>query len=237
MSHLTRIRLNPARARRLTAAPQRLHAAVAAAFPPPPADENPTHRVLWRLDETTVPHRQETLLIVSSTPPDLTHVVEQVGWPALATIESPGWETRPYSPALQRLTPGMLLRFRLTANPTRSTSRPGQRGQRTSHTTTTHQLRWLLDRAAKAGFSIPVQPHLSNPQAPEHHQVSVLATRRLDFARQPGDRSRVQLTAVTYEGHLEVTEPDLLSHTLTHGIGHGKAYGCGLMTIAPQQPR
>lgn len=236
MTHLTRCRFNPARARGLTSSPQRLHAAVAAAFPPPETEGGAQsgHRVLWRLDESANPYRQATLLILSPTAPDLTHVVEQVGWPSLATPAAPGWDTRSYNPVLTHLQRGVRLRFRLTANPTRSTARHGERrGRRAAHTTSTHQLQWLLDQAPKAGFAIPSHSHTPNPEAPQHHQVSVLGSRRLDFVRQSGGRDHVQITAVTYEGHLEITDPDLLSRALTHGIGRAKAYGCGLMTLAP----
>ena len=40
------------------------------------------------------------------------------------------------------------------------------------------------------------------------------------------------LVLATFEGVLEVTEPEALRRVLTHGIGRGKAYGCGLMTLA-----
>ena len=46
-----------------------------------------------------------------------------------------------------------------------------------------------------------------------------------------GER-RVTLGVATFEGVLEVTDPDALRRALTHGIGRGKAYGCGLMTLA-----
>ncbi|RLU82582.1 type I-E CRISPR-associated protein Cas6/Cse3/CasE [Streptomyces griseocarneus] len=232
MTHLTRCRLNPARARALTDNPQRLHAAVAAAFPPSPPGTKPDHRVLWRLDETRTPHRRATLLIVSPTRPDLTHVIEQAGWPGLATSDSPGWDTRPYTRLLDALRPGQRLYFRLTANPTHSTFRRGQRGHRTPHTTPAHQLRWLLDRARDAGFTIP-----AHPQHPDH-QVTIVGTQRLDFARRPGDRrgAHVRIRAVTYEGHLEVTDPAALARTLTHGLGRSKSYGCGLLTLAPAHP-
>ncbi|MFF4534267.1 type I-E CRISPR-associated protein Cas6/Cse3/CasE [Streptomyces sp. NPDC001407] len=238
MTHLTRCRLNPARARTLTASPQRLHAAIATSFPPAPPGTEAAHRVLWRLDESRTPYRQATLLIVSPTPPDLTHVIEQAGWPRLATPGNPGWDTRPYTRLLDALRPAMRLHFRLTAYPTRSTCRRGQRGHRTPLTTPADQLRWLLDRAPDAGFTIPALPHITHPQHPDHHQVTVLGTQRLDFARQEGDRpgARVRIRAVTYEGHLDVTDPTALAHTLTRGLGRGRAYGCGLLTLAPARP-
>ncbi|MCZ1012130.1 type I-E CRISPR-associated protein Cas6/Cse3/CasE [Streptomyces lydicus] len=231
MTHLTRCRLNPARARQLTSSPQRLHAAVAMAFPPPSAGAAPDHRVLWRLDETRHPHRQTTLLIVSPTRPDLTHIVEQAGWPHIAQPNDPGWDTRPYTPLLNRLRPGTRLRFRLTANPTRATVRPGgQRSHRTALTTVAEQIQWLTDRAPGAGFTVPAQG-----TGPGAAQLTVVSSHTLSFKRTPDARpgARVHIHAVTYEGHLDISDPSAFRHTLTHGMGRAKAYGCGLLTLAP----
>ncbi|MFJ4703010.1 type I-E CRISPR-associated protein Cas6/Cse3/CasE [Streptomyces sp. NPDC088768] len=229
MTHLTRCPLNPARARRLTSSPQRLHAAVAAAFPPPAAGPDTGHRVLWRLDEKG---HHPTLLILSPTPPDLTHLVEQAGWPRLATPDTPGWDTLPYAPLLNDLRAGQRLRFRLTANPTRAVSRPERRGIRTGLTTTAAQIQWLLDRAAPAGFTIPTDER-TTPTSPH---VTVSATRALRFPRttDSGSRRDVHLRTATYDGLLDITDPAALRRTLTNGIGHGKAYGCGLLTLARQ---
>ena len=41
----------------------------------------------------------------------------------------------------------------------------------------------------------------------------------------------VTFLAVTYEGYLEVRDPELFCRMLCSGIGHGKAYGAGLMTL------
>ncbi|ATM24674.1 CRISPR-associated protein Cse3 (plasmid) [Streptomyces alboflavus] len=41
------------------------------------------------------------------------------------------------------------------------------------------------------------------------------------------------IRAVTYTGNLTVTDPHVLAQTLTHGLGPGKSYGCGLLTLAP----
>lgn len=46
-------------------------------------------------------------------------------------------------------------------------------------------------------------------------------------------QSRVTLTSAAYEGRLTVSDPNLLRKSLTHGIGRGKGYGCGLLTLAP----
>ena len=52
----------------------------------------------------------------------------------------------------------------------------------------------------------------------------------LSFKRGTGT---VTLTTATYDGALDIVDADAFRRTLTRGIGHGKAYGCGLLTIAP----
>src|ERR1700754_2263612 len=108
--HLTRFEINLARraARRLLASPQRVHAAVLAAFPDYSMEEQSEGRVLWRLDDG---RHDNVLYIVSPGKPDLTHLVETVGRPTY------GWQTRNYTPFLNRLTTGDRWAFRLRANP------------------------------------------------------------------------------------------------------------------------
>ena len=126
---LTRFSLNPVRrgARKLLGSPQAMHAAVLAGFPEQAGTER--GRVLWRVD--TDEHRV-TLYIVSPDKPDLTHLVEQAGWPTTET-----WLTRPYEGVLERVAPGQRWGFRLTANPVRVLApEPGEkRGKRVGHVT------------------------------------------------------------------------------------------------------
>ena len=51
-----------------------------------------------------------------------------------------------------------------------------------------------------------------------------------------GHDGTITIARVTYEGMLEVTGPDALRHALTSGIGHTRAYGCGLLTLAKPAP-
>ena len=39
------------------------------------------------------------------------------------------------------------------------------------------------------------------------------------------------LLAVTYEGVLQVTDPEAFRNLLCQGMGRGKAYGLGLLTV------
>ena len=217
---LSRFEINPARraARELLASPQALHAAVLAAFPAGQArDEHESGRVLWRLD--TVAH-QVTLYLVSPDKPDLTHLVESVGWPT-----TQGWDTRDYDPLLQRLHAGDRWAFRLTANPVSSRRKTiaSEHSQRFGHVTVAQQTQWLLDRAEHRGFAIA-------PAVGDEPDVAVRARRTWRFDRKG---ATVTLSTAVFEGHLDIRDPDLLRRALIAGIGPAKGYGCGLLTLAP----
>ncbi|MER6441267.1 type I-E CRISPR-associated protein Cas6/Cse3/CasE [Streptomyces sp. NPDC001185] len=255
---LSRFRINTARpaARRLLSSPQALHAAVMSSFPhllpsDTPAPDAP--RVLWRLDQ---PARAEVLLYIASPDqPDMTHLVEQAGWPAAATPDNPGWHTRPYKPFLDRLTTGDHWNFRLTANPVHSIRRKdGEPTKITAHLTPTHQKGWLLDqkRQERCGFRILEKPatarllpegttHHGAPHPGDRYALTVGDARSLSFdkTRTPDGRRRgkpVTVLTVTFDGQLEITDPDALRRALTQGIGRARAYGCGLLTLAPLTP-
>lgn len=217
--YLTRFDINKARraARTLLASPQRLHAAVLAGFPAteqPPASEG---RVLWRLDQ----HEHATLLyLVSPQRPDLIHLVEQAGWPTLQ-----GWDTRDYQPLLNRLAAGQRWGFRLTANPVsnRRKTDTATRSQRFGHVTVAQQTAWLLERTQRLGFAVTTTTH-------DEPDVAIHRRETLRFNRQD---HTVTLATAVFEGHLEVLDPDALRCALVRGIGAGKGYGCGLLTLAP----
>lgn len=243
MSYLTQFRVNTARAgaRRLLSSPQILHAAVLASFPEAPAEGD---RVLWRLDREN--SAKVLLYLVSPAQPDLTHLVEQAGWPAAVASGTLGWRTFRYAPFLDRLAKGSAWAFRLTANPVHYVRNKDEAPKkRTAHLTAHHQLGWLLERQDRAGFQVLPTP--AEQRLLEHgdeHQVIVRDRRDLSFSKRQANRpdpstahqrrsGPLTLTTVTYDGRLEVTDPDALRRVLTGGLGKAKAYGCGLMTLAP----
>ncbi|MFI1176668.1 type I-E CRISPR-associated protein Cas6/Cse3/CasE [Streptomyces melanogenes] len=235
---LTRFRINTARpaARQVLSSPQTMHAAVMSAFPQILPSTPNTPRILWRIDRNA---SAEVLLYMTSTHrPDFTHLVEQAGWPAAAASGTPGWQTYDYAPLLDRLDKGSTWNFRLTANPVHSVrNRDGVPTKRTAHLTPKHQLGWLLQRQDASGFRLVAKP--ADRQHTTHgdtYQVVIRDQRHLDFGKRgpgTGRPNRVTLTTVTYDGRLEVTDPPALRRVLTQGIGKAKAYGCGLMTLAP----
>ncbi|TNY37281.1 type I-E CRISPR-associated protein Cas6/Cse3/CasE [Thermomonospora catenispora] len=226
--YLTRFRINTARitARKVLSSPQTMHAAVMSSFAEIPAQEDGGPRVLWRIDRNS---RAETYLyIVSPTRPDLTHLVEQAGWPTTGT-----WQTYDYEPFLSRLAKGDEWAFRLTANPVHTARRNDTEPTKiTAHVGLRHQLRWLLQRQEAAGFRVVEKPgERQLIPGVDLHEVVIRERRRLTFRKRGGTKP-VTLLTVTYDGRLEVTDPDALRRTLTRGLGRAKAYGCGLMTLA-----
>lgn len=233
--YLTRFRINTARmgARRLLSSPQVLHAAVLSSFAEARAQTPGGPRVLWRIDRNAT---KDTLLyLVSPDRPDLTHLVEQAGWPTTPTA---GWQTFDYASFLAGLTAGGTWDFRITANPVHSIRRKeGEPTRRTAHVTRRHQQQWLLKQQETAGFAIVEKPP-ERQRLPEEdqYQLVVHSSRNVSFSkrdRPSGAARRVTLTTTTYDGRLRITDPDALRRTLTAGLGKAKAYGCGLMTLAP----
>jgi CRISPR system Cascade subunit CasE len=218
--HLTRFDINAARraARNLLASPQRIHAAVLSGFPPG-KEKAEDGRVLWRLDQN---QHQVTLYIVSPHKPDLTHLVESVGWPS-----SQGWETRAYTPLLAALKEGDQWAFRLTANPTiyKRVNADSTKTQRLGHVTVSQQTNWLLSRTERYGFTVPLG-------VGDEPDVAIRRRGTTSFVRQGGT---VTLRTAVFEGRLRVSDPETLRETLVRGIGPAKGYGCGLLTLAPMR--
>lgn len=228
--YLTRMDLNTARlgAIKLISSPYRMHALVEHSFPPFVARSCNEGRVLWRID-TSANMESAALYILSPEPPDLTHAVEQVGWPAY-----PKWETKDYAPLLEKMAEGQVWAFRLKANPARKVAedkgrRPNSAvvGTVQGHVTEAYQRQWLLDRAEAHGFKI-----VSNDaEVP----ALVVSHRTKERFRKGKEGPIVTLATAQYDGVLEVTDAEAFRRTLGFGIGRAKGFGCGLLTIAPQR--
>lgn len=224
-TYFSRVRLNPTRrgTRRLLASPQALHATVLGSHPDGIAGES--SRVLWRVDRGA-PHDID-LYVVSPSSPDFTGLLEQAGWPSNTT-----WETTDYERFLGRLVMGQQWRFRVTANPVQAVKNrevgAPSRGRVKPHISTTHQEGWFRARSGTWGFEVLDLPDDASTLRVENRSVS-------EFRRwSDGDeRSRVSITRADFTGVLQVVDADKLRQHLCTGMGRAKAYGCGLMTLAP----
>lgn len=204
--YLSRAELDPARRNTMTAlvSPQKFHGAVESSF------EGERRRRLWRLDQLG---GKLYLLLLSEEIPDLTDLCQQFG-------SGSGAETRDYTPLLDRVTAKSCWNFRLTANPTHSCKKTEDlyaRGALKPCYLEVEQKQWLCEQAKKHGFEVT--------------EDSFIVAKKQTYHFKKSGVQEVTLLAVTYEGVLQVTEPDKFKTMLCEGLGRGKAYGLGLMTI------
>lgn len=234
MAYLSRIWLNPLRsgARRLLSHPQSLHAVVLGGLVEQPV----TERVLWRL-EAGGRHRLE-LLVLTQSRPSWGHLVEQAGWQ-----DADGAEplVKDYAPLLQRVVAGREFAFRLRANTVTSTRKPqeasaGQRerltqerprGVRVPERTAAQQQEWFVRHLPGWGLALAEEDGLP--------AVRLIGRERVVFSKAAdnGASRRVTLQTATAEGLVRVVEPDVVRTALLSGCGPARAYGCGLLTLAP----
>ncbi len=170
-----------------------------------------------------------TLLVQSGEEPDWSCLPEGYLFNLDRDGQNPA--TKTIANSLEALRKGQVLRFRLRANPTKkidTKSGPdGQRrnGRRVDLRTETQQVEWLSRRADRAGFRlVPVYPGSNAPS------VRVGTSEKL---RSRTTGRLVTLAGILFEGLLEVTDPDNLRLAIKEGIGPGKAFGCGLLSLAP----
>jgi CRISPR system Cascade subunit CasE len=109
---------------------------------------------------------------------------------------------------------GVRYRFRLLANPTVTRA-----GKRFGLSQEEDQLEWLRRQGERHGFAV--------------HGCVRGATERLQV-RQGSSSRRITLDAALFEGQLETTEAELLRRALLQGLGHGKALGLGMLSVARQ---
>lgn len=165
-----------------------------------------------------------------SVTPDFTGLLEQAGWPT-----QPDWDSTEYQPFLDMLDTGQVWRFRVTANPVRVLARtPGdtrRRGRISPHVTADQQRDWLIKSGPTWGFNVPSHDSFGvQAEVRDRHTV------RFGRGSAEASRSTVSLSRASFTGLLTIEDPDALRSALVEGMGRAKAYGCGLMTLAPPRP-
>jgi CRISPR system Cascade subunit CasE len=118
-----------------------------------------------------------------------------------------------------------------------------------AHVTVRHQIQWLLKHQERAGFAV-VRRSSPAPEdtkaavtggVPEEWAYELVVHDRaaLRFGRPSGDGPKpasgadVRIAKATYDGCLRITDLAAFRRTLVQGLGKAKAYGCGLLTLAP----
>lgn len=190
--------------------------------------------VLYRVESFERDPWLMRLLVQSAVEPDwsrlpdgyLGEAPDARGNPAVRLVES----------EYAQVQAGMPLRFRLRANPTRRISNRNTeqderwRGKRVELHCEEDQLAWLARKGDQGGFRlIGVQVH---PDVLDTRVTTEAKTRGRRPAHNGGSPMALRFGSVLFEGHLEVTDRATFLETLRTGIGSGKSFGFGLLSIA-----
>lgn len=225
---LSRLRLNLHRreVQRDLADCQALHRRVLSAFPQAPEAGNARDQfgILYRIES----QQDQVALIVQST------TAPQWSWlPPTYALATP--EVKRIDGILERLVVGMPLRFRLVANPTRRISSGNAHeterwhGKRVAIYGEAQQLAWLARKGEAGGFTLlPAK------------LAAVSDVRVMPQAVANGQRrgnERVTMGMVRFDGLLRITDVECFRQTLVAGIGSGKAFGMGLLSVASDTSR
>jgi CRISPR system Cascade subunit CasE len=207
--YLSRLLLDPASPRALgdLVSAYEMHRTVMRAFP----DHQSDNRVLFRVDASAHSGRPQVLV----------QALQRADWSWLD--ETPGylWQDEhwhfpnPEQKAVA-LAPagGAVLAFRLRANPT---FRRGRR--RLAWLRREEQIRWLVRQGAHGGFE-PLRLTVTQEGRVWTRKRSGSGTASLCFG------------SVLFAGLLRVTCPRSLVEAVRRGIGSGKAFGFGLLSLA-----
>lgn len=131
------------------------------------------------------------------------------------------WQVKEFQP---QFADGQTFRFRLVANPTRKIdTKSGADGRRRNGRRVPvpgdQLMEWLIRKGESAGFSLVAD--------------STIIRRGYVYVnkREEGNGGQ-QLRSVRYDGLLKITDADAFQQPLIRGIGAGKAFGFGLLSVA-----
>lgn len=162
--------------------------------------------LLYRLDETDT----AGTLLVQAAVLDPARLPDGYGQAAVKSL----------GPMFTALREGIGVRFRIVLNPSKrerlSLEEKGKRG-RIVPLSGADADRWWVRRAAEAGLDL-----------------HVLTPTTLEPARPRGrDARRMRHSLLRYDGTATVTDPEAVRTAVVQGIGRGKPYGAGLLSLAP----
>lgn len=131
---------------------------------------------------------------------------------------------------------GRRLRFRLRGNPTRTITREDPEGRRRQVRVELRGeeqwLDWLRRKGTQHGFRLLGARAAAQVPDVRCAPRGKVTGGRVEGGDAPG-KQRLTLFGVEFEGRLEVVDRGLFLAALCNGIGHGKAYGFGLLSVAP----
>ena len=242
--YFSRLILNPHSrwVQRELANPYELHRTLLRAFP-----ENSFHRerddhecagVLYRLDMLS-PHNDFVLLVQSQMVPDWSFLLDHGPADYLLRTDPFGEENPAVKARTLAFRPGQMLNFRLRANPTKRLGKTAQTnsGKRVGLYTADQQTTWLQRKADQHGFLLRRVQISQDERIKREQTIPVRVQPNSDAAsistEQAKKRQKLELFSVQFDGILQVTDPDRFLTAIQAGIGSGKAFGFGLLSVAP----
>jgi CRISPR system Cascade subunit CasE len=203
--YLTKLTLNlrSAHARRDVGDAYEMHRTLVRAFVSTPDAAPP--RFLWRLESTSKEGTSPAVLVQSQAQADWTILERQPNYLQQA-VET---KTVDLARLVQLDRP---YRFRLLANPTVC-----RKGKRLALLNPEEQTTWMERQAANHGFDIQalkIRPH------------ELLTS-------SSGGKAPICVQRVCFDGLLSVGNKADFEKALLDGIGPAKAFGCGLLSVAP----
>ena len=210
---------------------QSLHRTVMSAFPSASgtADARSALGVLYRVEEQRA--GAIALLVQSKVPPDWSQLDHGYLQDTGSDFANPA--CKEVDQQYRSLHAGDVLTFRLRANPTRKidtkTGIDGRRrnGKRVELCREEAQLEWLRRKGEQAGFELlSVRANLDVPN------VRALPGTKVTGKRPGNGAGRLTLASVIFEGVIRVADAEKFRRALEQGVGPGKAYGFGLLSVA-----
>lgn len=212
--YLSQLILNP-RNRRMQkeiAQPYQMHKSLMRAFPDDLKEGD--ERVIFRLE--TARTGALTLLVQSLTLPDWSWLAEPNARGYLLPVDKPNPAVKSFD---LNLAPGQVLAFRLRANPTIKRRFESGDHKRVGIYGEEKQIEWLKRKGERGGF----------------HVLSVRTSNQTMVGgkiRRNGTTHELRLLSIRFDGLLQVEDPIQVQEAVRQGIGSGKAFGFGLLSLA-----
>ncbi|MFE1781296.1 type I-E CRISPR-associated protein Cas6/Cse3/CasE [Streptomyces sp. NPDC059506] len=134
--------------------------------------------------------------------------------------------TKDISPLPEQLAAGRGVRYRIDANAVRKP------GHTTRQATGAKAVVPLTGADAEAWWARQAEER-TGLKLTSLHSTPLTAAR----GERGQDKRQVKHARTRFDGTAVITDPDLLRTRLLEGIGRGKAYGCGLLSLAPATPQ
>lgn len=170
-------------------------------------------------DEQRLNPRQDWNVLYRHEPDSLVVLVQsdlKPDWSRLPLnyFAEPCCEPKPLIAIAGTLAVGRVFQFRLKANPSK---RDKQSGKTIGLNGRENQLAWLVRQSQLKGFTV--------------HSVDVVSMPDLVGRKKTG-LPPIRIQAVLFQGVLEIADVRLFEAALRCGIGRGRSYGCGLLSLA-----